>query len=426
MQEDFLHYVWQFKKFNLSSAETVSGLPLNILHFGTPNALSGPDFFNARLEIGEQQWAGNVEIHINSSDWYVHGHEVDPAYDNVILHVVWNHDIEVFRKDNTVVPVLELKNIVHNCSFSKYESLMNGKSTKWINCERDFSAFSDFEMDHWLERLYVERLQERSDIIHKMLQVSSNNWEEVLFRMIAKSFGLNVNAGSFLDMANSLPFSVLRKLRDQKKLEALFLGQVGLLEQESEDVYYQELKQEYAFLKHKYHLDRSGVAPVKFFRLRPDNFPTIRLAQLAALYTRREHLFSEVINTRSLHEMYDLFHVQLSEFWETHYTFQKVHKRRKKQLTRNFIDLLVINTLIPLKFCFAQKQGQENLEEVFELISNIEKEANQTIHHFEMLRPMVASNALKSQALLHLKREFCDKNKCLKCGLGIKLLQGKV
>ncbi len=426
MKEDFLHYVWRFKKFDFSNAETVSGLPVNILDSGRHNELSGPDFFNARLKIGEQQWAGNVEIHINSSDWYVHGHETDSAYDNVILHVVWNHDMEVFRKNNTVIPVLELKDIVHSSSFSKYEHLMNGKLKNWINCEKDFSSFSDFEMDHWLERMYFERLEERSRNIHDMLKASSNNWEEVLFRMIARNFGLNVNGGSFLDMANTIPFSVLRKLKDQKKLEALFLGQVGLLEQDLEEIYYRELQQEYAFLKHKFHLEKSGVAPVKFFRLRPDNFPTIRLTQLAALYAGNQHLFSEVMKTRNLQEMYDLFHVELSPFWESHYTFQKTHKRKKKQLSRNFIDLLVINTLVPMKFCFAQKQGQENLEEVFEIISEVRRESNQTIDKFEMLRPRTAENASKSQALLHLKREYCDRNKCLRCNLGIKLLQEKV
>ena len=425
MQEDFLHYVWQFRKFSFSNAVTTSGLPVVIMDVGSLNVHSGPDFFNARVKIGDQIWAGNVEIHINSSDWYVHGHEKDPNYDNVILHVVWNHDGEIFRKDNSVIPVLELKHEISEATFLKYENLLSDPSRSWINCERDFGSFDDFLMDNWLERLYIERLEEKSAVIFGMLQLSSNNWEEVLFKMLAKNFGLNVNGEALLSMAHSVPFSVVRKTRKLHQLEALFLGQAGILEKEIEEVYYQKLQEEYDFLKQKYSLDNTGVTPVKFFRLRPDNFPNIRLVQLAALYSKKGSLFSEIIQAGSINDFYRILQIEVSGFWETHYTFEKIHKSRRKPLTKSFIDLLVINTLVPIQFCYSRKLGKDLNEEIMQLMASLKKESNQTIRKFELLRPGTARNALQSQALIQLKKHYCDKNKCLKCNLGVKLLQGE-
>lgn len=423
MREDFLHYVWQFKKFDFLGAATASGLPVIIVDSGTLNQHSGPDFFNSKLKIGDQLWAGNVEIHINSSDWYAHGHEKDHAYDNVILHVVWDHDMDIFRKDNSTIPVLELKNLIDKSAHSKYLDLMQDPAKKWINCENDFASFDTFQLDHWLERLYFERLEEKSALVFKMLDASSNNWEEVLFKMLCKNFGLNVNGEAFRSLADSIPFSVVRKIKDRGKLESLFFGQAGLLQQEIEEVYYRKLQEDFDFLKRKYKLTRQSSTAMKYFRLRPDNFPTIRLAQLAALYSSRNGLFSEVIKTRQVEDFYKLFEVQVSDFWGSHYTFQKLHKTKKKPLTRKFIDLLVINTLVPVRFCYAMKQGQDCNDEILKLISGVKKEANQTIRKFDLLRPETAGNALQSQSLLQLKQHYCDKNLCLKCNLGIKLLQ---
>lgn len=422
MREEFLHYVWQYKKFRFSEAVTASGLPVIIVDSGALNEHSGPDFFNSRLKIGEQLWAGNVEIHINASDWYVHGHETDPNYDNVILHVVWNHDADVFRRDNSVIPVLEIKSLVEEHTFLRYSDLMNEPSGKWINCESDFGSFDSFHMDHWLERLYFERLESKSELIFKMLKASSNNWEEVLFKMITRNFGLNVNGEAFNSLAHSIPFSVVRKIKDKERLEALFMGQAGMLDEEIQESYYEKLKAAYDFMKHKYQLKREGVTAVKFFRLRPDNFPTIRLAQLASLYAKKSGLFSEVVNAAQITDFYRLFEVEVSGFWENHFTFQKEHKPKKKPLTRNFIDLIIINTLIPIKFCYAKMQGEDRNDEIFEMISGVKKEENQTIRKFDLLRPKSAVNALQSQALLQLKKNYCDLNKCLQCSLGVKLL----
>lgn len=427
MREDFIHYLWQFQKWNSAELKTCDGQELSVISPGSHNLSSGPDFFNARVMIGKQEWAGNVEIHINSSHWYAHHHETDSNYDNVVLHVVWNHDTEVFRRDNSAIPVFELKNIVEAKMMKNYEDLLERPGERWINCEKDFHSFPDFQMQHFLERLYFERLEEKSAFVFQKLENSSNNWEEVLFKMLCKNFGLNINGEAFLSLANSIPFSMIRKIRnDRQQLEALFLGQAGLLEKEIEEIYYRNLQREYSFLKSKFELNSEGVIPMKFFRLRPDNFPNIRLAQLASVYHQHSQLFSEVIAAKTSAEIYKLFKIELPEFWQTHYTFQKSHLERKKMLSNNFIDLLIINTLIPLKFCFARQQGKENDDKIIELMNSLNPESNQIIRKFELLRPKSAENALQSQALLQLKKNYCEKHQCLKCSLGIYLLQGKI
>ena len=424
MQEDYLHYLWEFQKWKGRELTTSEGLPLAVLSPGTHNFLSGPDFFNGRVVIGDQEWAGNVEIHIKSSDWYAHGHEKDPAYDNVVLHVVWEHDLDVFRKDNSPLPVLELKKLVSNKVLEGYENLTAASSGKWINCQQDFASIDDFTMGNWLERLYFERLETRSHFLSQVLEKSSGDWEELLFKMLAKNFGLNINGEAFLSIANSIPFKVVRKLRaSQEDLEALFLGQAGLLEQDFEEPYYQNLRGKYGFLKKKYGLQVEGVLPVKYFRLRPDNFPEIRLAQLAALYHHQPSLFSRLISSKKTESLEQLFSGTVNSFWETHYTFLKPHSRRKKRLTPRFLDLLIINALVPIKFYYLKEQGKEDFEPLYAVMASLDKESNQIIRKYNLLRPSTASNALQSQALLQLKKEYCDKKRCLHCALGMKILQ---
>lgn len=423
MQEDYLHYLWEFQKWKDLELLTSEGLPVKVISPGSHNLLSGPDFFNARLVIGGQEWAGNVEIHVNASHWYLHGHETDPAYDNVILHVVWNHDSDIFRRDNAAVPVLELKNIIPKQALQSYEHLLN-QPGRWINCEKDFAQFDTFSLDNWLERLYLERLEEKAGLIFQLLEKSANDWEKVLFILLARNFGLNVNGDAFFSIANSIPFGVVRKLRkDQKKMEALLLGQAGLLEKPVQESYFFQLKETYEYLQKKFRLSREGMIPVKYFRLRPDNFPEIRLSQLASVYQSQAFLFSKMLKAEETEELKMLFSAGVSEFWESHYTFSKAHKRKKKQLTPAFIELLIINTLIPLRFCYMKRRGEEKEEQLLELVAGLKKEDNQVIKKFNRLRAGTATNALQSQALLQLKKEYCDRNRCLHCALGLKVLQ---
>ncbi len=423
MQEDFLHYIWRFKKFELSNLKTTDNEIISIMSVGDYNQNSGPDFFNAQLKIDNQLWAGNVEIHVKSSDWFLHNHETDSNYDNVILHVVWEHDTDVFRKDNTRIPTLELKDYVSKEALKNYEKLFS-KSQKWINCEQDFSSVDDFVINNWLERLYFERLERKSESIKQLLSNTKNDWEAVLFKMLAKNFGLKVNGDAFLSMANSIDFSMIRKLQsNQTTLESLFFGQSNLLEDEIQDAYYLKLANEYQFLKQKFKLSNQNVETIEFFRLRPPSFPTIRLSQLASLYNQNQNLFSKIIELKTVKEFYSLLSVETSLFWESHYTFNRASKSSKKKLTKSFIDLLLINTIIPIKFSYALHVGKQIDEDIINLVQEIASEKNSIIEKFESLKPVSAS-ALQSQALIQLKNEYCNKNKCLQCAIGSAILKG--
>ena len=421
MRENFLHYIWKHKKFETLNLQTSKEETVTLVSVGMHNFNSGPDFFNAQLIIDEQQWAGNVEIHIKSSDWYLHGHENDANYDNVILHVVWEHDTDVFRNDNTCIPTLELKKYVDATALHNYETLFS-KTQKWINCENDFAEIDDFVLDNWLERLYFERLESKSEEIQDFLKCSAHNWEAILFKMLFKNFGLKVNGDSFLSIGNSFDFSIIRKLQPKLlTLEAIFFGQSGLLEEEIQDSYFLELVNEYHFLKQKFNLSNQGVAPLQFFRLRPPNFPTIRLSQFASLYHAHRNLFSKVIEAETVKEIYSLFSVGASSFWETHYTFNKTSKHTKKIVSKSFIDLLIINTIIPIKFSYAKMQGKDIDDVIVALIQQITSERNSIIDKFNTLKP-VSKSALQSQALLQLKNEYCIKNKCMQCAIGNYIL----
>jgi hypothetical protein len=417
MQEDFLHYIWKHKKFDLFHLKTIQNESVQIVSVGQHNMNSGPDFFNAQLKIGGQLWAGNVEIHVKSSDWFVHNHEQDPAYDNVTLHVVWEHDTDVYRKDNTVIATLELRNYIDKQLFENYKTLLSNKN-KWINCEHDFAEVDSFIIDNWLERLYFERLERKSNAIQEMLIDSKNDWEAVLFKLLAKTFGLKVNGDAFFSLAQSIDFSIIRKIRSNpEQLEALLFGQAGLLERDVQEPYYLGLVKEYQFLKQKFQLANLHVLPLQFFRLRPPNFPTLRLSQLAMLYHNHQNLFSKVMAIQTLKEFYEVFEISTSSFWETHYIFEKPSKASTKSLTKSFVDLILINTILPLKFCYAKHLGQQDDEQIINIASAITSEGNSIIKAFNSLKK-VSHTSLQSQALIQLKAEYCDKNKCLQCAVG--------
>ncbi|WP_417872586.1 DUF2851 family protein [Xanthomarina gelatinilytica] len=421
MQEDFLHYIWQHKKMSVAHLKTTQHEALEIVSVGQHNTNSGPDFFNAQLKIADQLWAGNVEVHVKSSDWFVHNHETDQAYDNVILHVVWEHDTEIFRKNNSIVPTLELKEVVDKTVLLNYSKLLSAKD-KWINCEADFAEVAPFVLESWLERLYIERLERKSETIEKLLQDSKNNWEAVLFKMLAKNFGLKVNGEAFFSMANAVDFQIIRKLQNnQSTLEALFFGLTGLLDQDIQEPYFLVLQKEYRYLKRKYNLHDTEVVPIQFFRLRPQNFPTIRLSQLATLYHLHSSLFSQIMEISSLKNIYKLFQVSTSVFWKTHYSFGKVSKPSNKKITKAFVDLLIINTIIPLKFAYARHQGKDVNDFLLELIQQIPSEKNSIVSAFNKIKK-VSHTAMQSQALIQLKTTYCDKNQCLKCAVGNALI----
>ena len=424
MQEDFLHYVWKFKQFDILNIVTTIGESLNIINSGQHNINSGPDFFNAKLEINDQLWAGNVEVHVKSSDWYMHNHETDHAYDNVILHVVWEHDVEVLRKDETEIPTLVLKDIVNASALKSYQNLFR-KSDTWINCENQVSTVDDFVINNWNERLYIERLQQKASLIEERFKFTNGNWEAVLFQLLAKNFGLKVNGDAFLQLAQQIDFSIVRKLQHKPlSLEALLFGQANLLESDIQDVYYLKLKEEYSYLKKKFRLSESQVN-FQFFRLRPNNFPTIRLSQFINLYVKFQSVFIEVIQLKQLKDMYAFFEVGANDYWQNHYTFGKNSTKSVKKLTKSFIDLLVINTIVPIQFSYQKYIGKPNTEALLELVQQLKAEKNSIADKFGTLIK-VKKTALESQAFLQLKTNYCVKNKCLQCAIGNAVLQQNV
>ncbi|MEO8254475.1 MAG: DUF2851 family protein [Flavobacterium sp.] len=421
MKENFLHYLWRYKKFDVIRLETTHQETIIIHNQGEYLELAGPDFFNAQITIGNQKWAGNVEIHLKSSDWYVHHHEKDAAYENVILHVVWEHDTEVFRENNTEIPVLELKNYVDQGVLNNYHKLIAPKS--WIFCEKQLQDIDDFVLKNWQERLFFERLERKSKAIYDLLQQTNTDWEAVLFCMLAKSFGLNTNGEVFFKIAQSIPFSIIRKESfEVENLEALLFGKASLLDLDKEDTYFKDLKFRYFYLLHKYQLDSRTEGQVQFFKHRPDNFPTIRLSQLAHLYYTHQNLFSKINNNYSITSIYKFFQVNTSVYWENHYQFDKESPKKAKKLSKSFVDLLLINTIIPIQFAYAKSIGKDISEDLIATLTAIAPEKNSIVDKFGSFG-IKANSAFETQSLLQLKNEYCTLGKCLDCAIGIELLK---
>jgi hypothetical protein len=421
MKEDFLHYLWKFKKFDTLNLKTFNGEEITITNSGQYLQLAGPDFFNAQITIANQKWAGNLEIHLKSSDWYVHHHERDEAYDNVILHVVWEHDTEIFRKNNTEIPVLELKNYVDQETIANYKALMAPKS--WIFCEKQLKEIDDFVLNHWRERLFFERLERKSKPIFELVEQTNSDWEAVLFCLLAQNFGLNTNGVFFYKIAQSIPFSIIRKESfEVENLEALLFGFAGLLDTEKEDVYYKDLQSRYIYLLHKHQLEKTEIELVQFFKHRPDNFPTIRLSQLANVYYKHQNLFSKIKTPSSLQSIYEVFQISTSSYWLDHYQFDKQSPKKRKQLSKSFIDLLLINTIIPLQFAYSKSQGKEISDDILLLTDKVAPEKNAILDKFISfgIKP---KNAFESQSLLQLKNEYCNQSRCLECAIGMELLK---
>jgi hypothetical protein len=422
VKEDFLHYLWRYGKFIKSNLCTSAGEDVVVYAVGEHNQNAGPDFFNSKVLIGDQLWAGNVEIHVKSSDWYLHNHEKDSRYNNVILHVVWEHDIEVFRSDETMIPTLELQYFADTTLLHTYTKFIEKKGG-FINCESSLKEVDPFLINHWKDSLFTERLEHKTKGLLKELDISNNDWEAVLFKMLLKNFGLKVNGESFYQIGQAIDFSLVRKLRkDAEVLESLFLGCAGLLQNEdSKDPYFEVLQSHFNYLQKKYTtVSVVSMAPV-FFRLRPANFPTIRLSQIAQLYTKHSALFTNLMEASSLEEFYDFFDVGVSDYWKQHYTWGKKSSKNSKKIAKGFIDLLIINTIVPLKFSYYKFMGIENNTDVIDLVTSLSSEKNSIVERFKKLG-MSSTTALDSQSILQLYNCYCQKNKCLDCAIGNKLL----
>lgn len=422
MNEDFLHYVWKYKLFTTNNLQTTSKDDLILLKSGLHNKNAGPDFLNAQLKIDKQIWVGNIEIHIKTSDWYLHKHETDANYDAVILHVVWEDDTTIFMKNNVPLPTLVLKDLVSKTALKNYQNLFSTQQ-RWIPCQNEINTVDEFILNNWKERLFFERLERKSKEINVLLVEKNNDFEAVLFQLLAKNFGLKVNGDVFLRLAKSVDFSVIRKIRpDDNQLAALFFGQAGFLEEEVQNEYHQQLKNEYTYLQHKYNLIPIAKNLFSFFRMRPNNFPTIRIAQLVSLYHLHQNLFSKLMKQTVLKDFYALFSVEVNPFWKTHYTFEKVSKLSTKKLTTSFIDLLLINTIIPLKFLYQKNRGEVDENEFLELLKKIKPEKNSIISKFSELK-ITSKNGYETQSLLELKNCYCAPKRCLECAVGKSILK---
>ncbi|MDX1363978.1 MAG: DUF2851 family protein [Arenibacter latericius] len=426
MREDLLHYIWKYQKFRMGGLFTSNNESVQVYEPGIHNLLAGPDFFNAKIEIGQQLWAGTVEIHIKSSDWYAHHHEQDPNYNNVILHVVWEDDVNVYRKDNTAIPTLVLKNYIPFQVLEAYKELFQQQKNKFLNCGNEIENISALVWGNWLERLYFERLERKWNLVDHLLKESQNDWEKVFFIMLTKSFGLKVNGDAFLEIAKNLDFSIIRKIQNNIiQLESALFGVAGILSEEIQgDDYYNKLEKEFLFLKTKFSLPDSPVEKPQFFKLRPSNFPTIRLSQLANLYYFQKNIFSKVLAAKSVEEIYELFAIKASPYWDCHYTFGKESGASPKKLTKKFVDLLIINAILPIKIGYSKHLGKDVSEEVIQIISGVKSEHNSVVDKFKGLK-VVFPSAMESQAILQLYNEYCEKNKCLQCVVGHGLLKGK-
>lgn len=422
MKEDFLHYVWKYKLFDTSNLLTTNNELITIINSGQHNTDAGPDFFNGKVVIDSTTWAGNIEIHINSSDWLAHKHQHDKAYENVVLHVVFNDDKVINDVNNNPIPTLELKNLINIDLIAKNNYLQASKD--WIACQNQINKVDKFTINTWLNRLAVERLERKSEEIQITLQQNKNDWEQTFYQYLFKYFGLKVNALPFEQLAINTPIKIAEKHNQLISIEALYFGQAGFLEDNIEDEYYIRLQKEYHFLKAKFSLQLIDKSLWKLLRLRPANFPTIRISQLANLLNNETRLFSKILDAKSVKEIEKLFKVAASEYWSTHYQFGvEAEKSSTKKVGETLINTLIINVVVPFLFVYGkQKQDEKLIDKALNFLENVKSESNAIIIKWNELN-VVSNNAMQSQALLELKNNYCSQKKCLNCNVGSKILQ---
>lgn len=421
MKEKLLQYIWQFQYFNKSELTTVSREPLQIIHQGSLNTNQGADFSDAKIKINDTTWAGNIELHIKSSDWNLHKHSADKNYGNIILHVVWQHDAEIKDISGSNLPTLELQNRVSKLLLTKYETLMNANS--FIPCENHAYTINDLTLLNWKQRLLAERLEAKSSIILSHLNQNNFHWEETLWWLLANNFGIKVNSQAFEKIARSIPVSILAKHKNQiHQVEALLFGQAGLLEKDFTDDYPTMLQKEYQFYKAKYKLLQPQVQ-LFFLRMRPANFPTIRLAQLAMLINKSSHLFSKIKESVSIVEVKELLDVTANDYWHYHYVFDEGSAFKKKKLGIQMINNILINTVVPVLFAYGLHHNEQQYKDkAIAWLEKISAESNFITKGFETLK-FSNKNSFDSQSYIQLKNEYCNNKRCLECSIGNSLLK---
>lgn len=421
MKEDFLHFLWRTKRLDFSHLQTTEGHRLEILDFGQHNSNAGPDFLQAKIKIDKTIWAGNIEVHLKSSDWMRHGHQDDRAYDNVILHLVLEEDELLFRKDKSRIACLELKKRIPEKTLAVYQKLIHNEY--WIPCQHKFHEVSEITKSLWLDRMLVERLERKTKEIELILKQNKNNWEETFYRFSAKNFGLKVNTFPFEMLAQSVSLLTLSKHKNKLlQLEALLFGQAGMLHKDFSDDYPQLLKREYKLLQKKYRLSPIPEQAWRFLRMRPSGFPTIRIAQFAALINQSKNLFSKILELESPEHADRLFDIEVSSYWTNHFLFDKESQKHSAKIGKSTVRLFIINTIVPVLFLYGAKKGNDDFKNrAFRLLEQVKPEQNSILTKWKELG-FEPNSAYQTQALLELKNEYCNHRKCLNCAIGNKIL----
>jgi len=414
--ERILQFIWQFQYFNKGELQSTSGETIQVIFPGTYNTNQGPDFNDAKIKIGKTTWAGNVELHLRSSDWNRHNHQNDKNYNNVILHVVWEDDFPDYS-----MPVLKLNNRVAKIFLHRYQELMNAQG--FIPCEKTISSIKPIVWQSWKERLLAERLIRKSAIVKTYLDQNNHHWEETFWWLLARNFGIKINADAFEAMARSIPVNILAKHKNQiHQLEALLMGQSNLLNEKFNEDYPIMLQKEYGFYKSKYKLRQNIYTPF-FLRMRPGNFPTIRLAQLAMLIHQSEHLFSKIKESQSVKDVKNWLDVTANDYWHYHYRFDEQTSFKKKNLGAGMVDNIIINTVCTVLFSYGHfNKEQKFKDKAVQWLEEITAESNSITKGFEQ-SGLKNKNAHDSQALIELKNEYCTKKRCLDCAVGNALLK---
>lgn len=424
MNESFLHFVWQFQYFDKDDLRCTLGDAISIFDPGYKNTHSGPDFYNAKLKLGSISWAGSVEIHIQSSGWREHRHHEDPAYENVVLHVVWNEDEIILRSDGTPLPTLVLQSRVSKDLLLRYKRIVHSRHK--IPCAGRLEEVSSLVRLSMLDKAVVARLEKKAGIVLECLLRNNGDWEETTYQILCRTFGFNVNADPFLQLAQALPYKVVRKHGDRlDQIEALIFGQAGFLEEPVTDEYYTHLRREYRLLQKKYGLARSQMRRVqwRFLRMRPANFPTVRMAQLASLLFRQKNLFASAFGVRSLRDLQLVFAVRPSEYWLHHYRFFREQAKAAGSLGRSSIENILINTLAPLLAAYGKAHGDDSFtRQAVQLLQDTPAEDNNIIRSMKDIG-WECQSAFDSQGLIELHNTFCSRRRCLDCNIGFSLLR---
>ena len=418
--EQLLHYVWKHKIFPLKELKTTTGQQVEVIDTGLANTDAGPDFFNAKLKLDGVLWIGNIEIHERSSDWFKHGHHADAGYNSVILHIASEIDTEISRSNGERIPQIQL--ICPEAVRTNYKELLETDS--YPPCYRIIPSLPPFTAHSWMTALQMERFEQKATLLNERLKRCQGNWEDAFFITLARNFGFGLNGDAFETWAHRLPFRAVDKHRnDLFQIEAIFFGQAGILEDSDGDGYYLRLKKEYTYLQHKFGLIPMDASLWRFLRLRPANFPHIRIAQLACLYHRAYGLLSRIMETETLQGVRDILKGGTSEYWLTHSTFGWSSPSRPKTLSNTSLDLLIINTVVTFLYAYGLHKGNRVLcARAGSFLEELKAENNYITRMWEQCG-MKASNAADSQALIQLKKEYCDKKKCLYCRIGYEYLK---